>query len=935
MRQHGRGMRGLQVRTAGVPRVTGRDDVSFEKEHLEREGASIQPGGLQGELCRVVLELAPEALVVAKGPEWRLVTANRAAYELFLFGSDAMRDAAPTLPDLFADGHAGVLKLVKQAEGRDAPVTHEAELRDRFGLTFPAVLSARLVAIEGEPHLVLSLRDVTELKRAEARRRFFYAMAESAIDAIIAWSEGDAIVYANPSSHRLFGFEPEELLGRPLRDLFEDAQAADTFIRESATRGNWHVELRLRRTDGTCFNALLSTWRQPEKAEGLSVTVCFLRDITEQKRAERELRRSEERFRMLADLLPETVFELDLEGRITFANQRTFETFGYGPEMLKRGTSALDLLVPEHRAQARDSIQRRLRGEEVGGAEYTALTQDGRPVPVLVYASRIMSGDKPVGLRGIIVDISDRKRAEEALRASEQRFRTLFQCAPDAFFVMDRQGNIVDVNKAAEQLTIYRREELIGRNFASAQLLPTDQVPDAMARLETVGAGRPDGPHEYTLIGSTGRHVPVQILTLPIEIGGEPFILGIARDITETKRLQAELERYSHGLEELVAERTHEVHLLSRIITSTVTAWVITDPASRLVRWNHAFEELAGYRLEELVNMSWADLIPEAQHKTERALVSIALSGGGHQVVEQDLIRGDGLVVPIESRFDALDVGEPEHVVFRIVTNVSVRRETERRLIDARHEAEESSRLKSEFLASISHELRTPLNGILGLANTLTRLRKQGQDDRTDDFLSRIIRSSRHLQNLISEVLDLSRIEAGRMVLDLEPVDAAEVLQAIESQFFASFEERDLTFSFAVSPTTPPVLADQTRLTQILVNLISNAIKFTDPGGSISAQVKPIAGGRTVEFSVSDTGRGIPADKLEQVFERFEQLDRSGAKLGVGLGLAICRQLVEAQGGRIWAESEVGVGSRLVFTLPLAAGGGMAPSADRGEPHAS
>jgi signal transduction histidine kinase len=241
-------------------------------------------------------------------------------------------------------------------------------------------------------------------------------------------------------------------------------------------------------------------------------------------------------------------------------------------------------------------------------------------------------------------------------------------------------------------------------------------------------------------------------------------------------------------------------------------------------------------------------------------------------------------------------------------------------LIEARRDAEESSRLKSEFLASISHELRTPLNGILGLANTLVRLREQAHDARTepqtDSFLARIIKSSRHLQKLINDVLDISRIEAGQLSLAVDQLDPAGVLQATQDHFVAAFEENDLTFTFGVAEATPPVLADKTRLTQILVNLVGNAVKFTDPGGRIEATAAPAEDGALVEFCVSDTGRGIPADKLEKVFERFEQLDRSGSRLGAGLGLAICRQLARAQSGRIWAESELGVGSCFHLTLP-------------------
>lgn len=314
--------------------------------------------------------------------------------------------------------------------------------------------------------------------------------------------------------------------------------------------------------------------------------------------------------------------------------------------------------------------------------------------------------------------------------------------------------------------------------------------------------------------------------------------------------------------------------------------------------------------------MRWTDLIPPEQHAVEQRLVEVALAGGGHRVVEQDICRPDGVRIPVESRFDALDVGEPEPVLFRIVTNVSLRRETERRLIEARRDAEESSRAKSEFLASISHELRTPLNGILGLANTLTRLRQQGTDDQTDEFLARIIRSSRHLQNLITEVLDISRIEAGQLSLSLEAVSPADVFQVAEHQFLPAFQENELTFRFTVAPGTPPVLADKTRLTQIIVNLLSNAVKFTDAAGQVTVSAAPAEADTDVLFCVADTGRGIPEDKLEQVFERFEQLDRSGSRLGVGLGLAISRQLVVAQGGRIWVESELNVGSRFYFTLP-------------------
>ena len=866
-----------------------------------------------------LFDLAPEAILLAQGSEWHLVKANRASRDLFLFDPDSALPSDLPLADLFVDGRAGLQEMLGRLDGKDLVLNHETHLRDRFGLTFPATVSARLVTGGDEPRLLASVRDVTELKRTEARTRFFWAMAESSIDAIVAWSDGEAIVYANPSSHELFGCNLGELLGRPVRALVGDTAAGNTLVKQTASHGDWQGELRLRRPDGTDFDAYVSTWKQADSAGGLPVTVCFLRDITTSKRAEQALRESEERFRVLAELLPGTVFETDRAGNLTFANRRAYQAFGYLPDALDAGLNASQMLAPHERERIGVDLQKVLRGEDVRGVEYQAQAKDGSTFPVIIYASPVARGDTFVGVRCIAVDISERKEAEEALRRSEERHRILIETVPDIVAGVDTQMNYVWLNDPG---LAFFGLDAIGRNAA-------DFMVDEAARGEMAEAIQPlfDGTADIAEVESLQRRcdgaerlLAWTCRALPDPAGRVRGALSTARDITEMMRMHAELERYNHDLEALVAERTHEVHLLSRIITSTVTAWVISDPAGHLVRWNQAFENLVGYRVEDLVGMRWADLIPPEEHETEEALVKASLAGEGHQVIEQNLCRRDGTVLSVEVRFDALDVGEAEPVVFRIVTDISSRKEAEQRLIAARSEAEESSRLKSEFLASISHELRTPLNGILGLANTLVRLREQAPNGRpepqTDGFLVRIIKSSRHLQKLINDVLDISRIEAGQLSLTVDQLDPGAVLQATQDHFLAAFEEHKLTFSFNVSEATPPVLADKTRLTQILVNLVGNAVKFTDPGGRIEATAAPAEDGTLVEFCVSDTGRGIPADKLEKVFERFEQLDRSGSRPGAGLGLAICRQLAKAQGGRIWAESELGVGSCFHLTLP-------------------
>jgi len=740
--------------------------------------------------CRgTAFELAPEAMLLACGDPWHLDQANLACRDLFLFDPDAPLPPQLPLANLFTGGEPALQQLLDKLSDDTPVLKHETQLRDRFGLSFPAIVSVRRVRFGETPHLLAVVRDVNDRKRAEAQMNFFRVMAESSIDAIMAWSDGNTLVYANRACEAMFRLSATQLLCRPVHDLIEEPGVAERVLGEAVRRGNWQGEVRLRRGDRSCFDAYISTWRQTDAVGGLPVTVCLMRDVTE------------------------------------------------------------------------------------------------------------------------------KKHAEQVLRESEEKYRHLFENLNDAAFLADAEtGVILATNRQAETLLGRSREEIVGVN--QAELHPPDHVEECRRVFKDGVAQGGTTDSEAEVIRKDGTVVPVEINGSVLTIGSRHTVLSLFRDVTETKRMHQAVERHNQNLEALVAERTREVNLLSRVITSTVTAWAISDLDGNLVRWNRAFEALTGYRIEEIIGMHWTDLTPEDEQEMSQARTSSSLAGEGHQIFEQGLYRAGGSVLPVEVRLDTLDVGEEVPVVFRIVTDISSHKEAEKRLIEAHRKTEETSQLKSEFLTLISHELRTPLNSILGIANTLVRLRERGDDTKTDDLLSRVIKSSGHLKDLIGEVLEISRIEGGRMMLKIEALKPAKVLHALEDQCGGTLEEHGLETTFTVAEATPPVRADRKRLMQILENILSNAVKFTDRGGRISITAARADGGNRVEFCVSDTGRGIPTEKLEQIFERFEQLDRSGSKLGVGLGLAICRQLAEAQGGRIWAESELGVGSRIYLTLP-------------------
>ena len=232
---------------------------------------------------------------------------------------------------------------------------------------------------------------------------------------------------------------------------------------------------------------------------------------------------------------------------------------------------------------------------------------------------------------------------------------------------------------------------------------------------------------------------------------------------------------------------------------------------------------------------------------------------------------------------------------------------------------EEADRHKSQFLANMSHELRTPMNAIIGFSEILLDSTFQVSDEERAQFLTDILNSGKHLLNLINEVLDLSKIEAGRMELRIEPAALSDVLDAVQSTMRPLAAKKAIDFQVESGPHIGSLPMDAARIKQVLLNLVGNAVKFTPEGGRV--QVRAIAEDGSVRVEVCDTGPGIPAEDHERIFLEFQQAQTArsaGKPEGTGLGLALAKKFVEMHGGRIWVESEVGRGSTFAFTLPVA-----------------
>lgn len=673
------------------------------------------------------------------------------------------------------------------------------------------------------------------------------------------------------------------------------------------------------------------------------------------------LQQKEEFLRLIIDNIPQLIFWKDINSVLLGCNQHTADLNNLPHPKDLIGKTDHELVWSQYADKYRQDDQRVMENDQ---AELRIVeqfvTQQGEKL--WIETNKIPLHDetgKVIGILGTAEDITLRRQAEQILREYNQRLKE--EIASQTEELEAQNEELMAQTEQLEEKTHLLRQEILQRQEIEIALreseerftlamagandglwdwnLVTGEIYYSKRWKEMLGFAEnelPDKPEifferihpddkeimEKTVDNYTSKRVSTYEATIRLrhkdgnyrwiltravglwnQTGKAVRLVGTHVDLTKQKQIEGALAASERRFRDL-----HE-----KLRDGVVSA----DLQGKIIGFNPAFVRmLSDYTPEELYQMTYHDLTPSKWHQMEETIVQEQVMTRGYSdLYEKEYIRKDGSTVPIEIQIYLIfDSYNKVKYFWKIVRDISERKQAEQTLQHAKEAAEIANQAKSTFLANMSHELRTPLNGILGYAQILNR--DSSLTEKQKEGVSIIQRSGQYLLNLINDILDLAKIEAGRIELYETDIHFDEFIQSIVQLFKIRAEQKGIAFFYERTPYLPlGIRADEKRLRQVLINLLGNAVKFTENGG---ITLKIIRGEDYLHFNIEDTGVGIAQEELDNIFQPFQQVGNQNQRAeGTGLGLSITKRLVEKMGGILGVRSILGVGSNFQITLPL------------------
>lgn len=681
----------------------------------------------------------------------------------------------------------------------------------------------------------------------------------------------------------------------------------------------------------------------------------------ELKGTERALRESREKLQNVLASSPDAITVSDLKGNIIECNQATLDLHGFSSKDEIIGKNAFDFIAPKDHKRALENMKKTIKEDFVKDVEYTFLNKDGSEFPAELSASIIRdSAGRHTSFVAITKDITERRRAEKALQDSERRYRLLAENVTDVIWTTDINLNLTYISPSVTHLMGYSLEEVMALRLE--EILAPDSFLSVMKVFEeerSAGSKQGRGPRRRPTLdlevnckdGST-VWTETKVTYLRDAYGKTAVISGVTRDITPRKKMEKILVEYTRKLTarnrqlrvetgrarraEEASKRAQEKLRESQqryraLFEGAAEGILVADIETKQFKYaNPAICQMLGYNEEELKRMDVRNIHPKED--LDYVISEFQAQSRGEKTLSSSIpcLRKDGTTIyaDINAAKVSMDGREYNLGLFKDITR---RRQAEKKMeeyaeeLAAKNEqlkvetekAKEADRLKSEFLASVSHEIRTPLSTIKGATYLLN---KSSLSEEQRRFCSMIRDSGEHLLRIINDILDLARIEAGQARLEEKGLPLKELVEKTVCGFELRAKRKGLELN-TIYPSDLPleIRADEGKLSQVLTNLVDNALKFTQQG-KVEVKLEKLAD-LNIRLQVKDTGIGISEQKLSRIFEKFYQVDGTSRRKyeGTGLGLTIVRELAKLMAGKIEARSRLGKGSTFSFTFPYSA----------------
>ncbi|MGZ3954916.1 MAG: PAS domain S-box protein, partial [Flavisolibacter sp.] len=854
---------------------------SWTNNLLERKKAENEVR-LSEEKFAKVFNDSPSAVFITTLKEGRFIEINKSGVNMFGYKLDEMVGRTSKELNLWADisdGNALILSLLKDG----AVHNMEVRFRRKSGVLFPALISAGLIDVEGKRCLLSTVVDLTEHNEALKKIKLFSDAMQYSLNLVLTADLRGNMTYVNPAFEKVLGYSQEEAGKMKIADFLaeEEVERVEKIMMPAITnQGGYTGEAIARHKTGTLFPVEFVAYLFKDENNSAAICASFA-DISERKKSEEILRESEEKYRTVVEGALDGVCMIGGDYRFKYVNEKLAEIQGYSREELI-GTDLRKYLDEESRTLLADRAAQRKEGIKLSAYfQLNIIRKDGEVKSTEISARNIKDSKGDVNTIVILKDITERKKAEESLRTSEARYRSYIELTGQIGWTAPAEGMVDDI-PAWRKFTGQSIEEVKGWGWLKA--LHPDDVEHTKQVWDKAVETKTNYETEYRIRRYDGVYRDFVARGIPVlkEDRNIREWVGTCIDITERKNAEKEL-------------KASKANFLN-IVENSIDGILVVDQQGKIHYVNPVAKSLFLGKKEEL----WGEMF---------GFPLVA-----DEMVEIDIFRKNAEKGVAEMRAREIEwESKPAYLVS--IRDVTETKETEQ-LKAAMDERRRIDKVKDDFISTVSHELRTPLTTIKEFTSIISDEIPGKLTKEQKEYLDIIKGNVDRLARLINDILDISKIESGRIGLARAVLDINKLAEDVISTLRPEADKKHIALKSLFHTPLPDVYIDPDKIVQVFTNLIENAIKFTPENGEITVEIKDKK--KHIECSIADTGRGISPENLKKLFVRFQQFDRihgPGAK-GTGLGLAITKELIKLHNGTIWAKSKLDKGTKFIFTIP-------------------